>query len=133
MDKERNAMEELKEIDMNYLNNEESDPDEMFTHQQSGNKKGNRHHLSLKKKESEKSLEPFKSPYIDAELRQNDDNNEQQEESQQNNNKDKDNNNEQEEVNENVNISGSSDRRPDIDEAELLRDVLVLNKGSNPT
>ena len=30
MEKERTAMEELKEIDMNYLNNEESDPDEMF-------------------------------------------------------------------------------------------------------
>ena len=66
-DKNHVAMEELKEVDMNYLINEDSDADDMY--QNSASKKKKNTLLGKAKEIDEVTFKPFASPYIEAEQR----------------------------------------------------------------
>ena len=60
-------MEELKEVDMNYLINEDSDADDIY--QNSASKKKKNTLLGKIKEIDEVTFQPFASPYIEAEQR----------------------------------------------------------------
>ena len=125
MDKNQVAMEELKEVDMNYLINEDSDADEMFQ-LAAVKKKTNR--INNKKETEEVTFQTFNSPYIEAEQRRmgverpasGDSTNMAPEE--------------QEDLkvgsdveNDVIMPMSRDDLRPDIDEELIVRDMMYLN------